>query len=216
MKYIYLSIFIIFMLIHLYASYKNANNLRKITKGFIMLSLFGFYHTSVATVSWLVVVAILLSWAGDMLLMIRGLKGFIPGGIAFLGSHLFYIFAFNELFNINNIKIIYIIGIILAYLIATMIIFYKLKPHLKTILMIPMILYLVVNGLMNSFAWFRMIGGFNFASLITVVGAILFFISDAALFFVRFNKESKMKSHFLVMLTYSLSEFLIILGFILC
>ena len=44
------------------------------------------------------------------------------------------------------------------------------------------------------------------------VGAALFFISDGTLFFVRFKKDTRLKTHFLVMLTYSIGEFLIILG----
>jgi hypothetical protein len=53
------------------------------------------------------------------------------------------------------------------------------------------------------------------ASVITALGALLFYISDTALFFVRFNKDSRLKTHFPVMLTYSLGEFLIVLGLIL-
>jgi hypothetical protein len=53
------------------------------------------------------------------------------------------------------------------------------------------------------------------AAIITAVGALLFFISDSSLLFVRFNKNSRLKTHFLVMLTYSIGEFLIVLGLIL-
>ena len=52
------------------------------------------------------------------------------------------------------------------------------------------------------------------AGIVTAVGALLFFISDSSLFFVRFHKDSRLKTHFLVMLTYSLGEFLIVLGLI--
>ena len=50
------------------------------------------------------------------------------------------------------------------------------------------------------------------ATLTTAIGAALFFISDSSLFFVRFNKDSRLKTHFLVMLTYSIGELLIVLG----
>ena len=52
------------------------------------------------------------------------------------------------------------------------------------------------------------------AGIITCIGAILFFISDSSLFFVRFKKDCLLKTHFLVMLTYSIGEFLIVLGLI--
>ena len=47
------------------------------------------------------------------------------------------------------------------------------------------------------------------------IGAVLFFASDSTLFFVRFKKDGLLKTHFLVMLTYILGEFLIVEGFIL-
>ena len=52
------------------------------------------------------------------------------------------------------------------------------------------------------------------AGLVTAMGALLFFLSDSSLFLVRFHKNSPLKTHFWVMLTYSLGEFLIILGLI--
>ena len=46
-------------------------------------------------------------------------------------------------------------------------------------------------------------------------GAISFFVSDSILFYVRFRKGRPFKTHFGVMLTYLLAEFLIVSGFIL-
>ena len=45
--------------------------------------------------------------------------------------------------------------------------------------------------------------------------AVLFFASDSILFFVRFKKDCVFKTHFMVMLTYILAQFLIVEGFIL-
>ena len=75
-----------------------------------------------------------------------------------------------------------------------------------------MFFYLLINGAMNCFAIFRAVSLANTPGLITALGAALFFVSDASLFFVRFKKDSRLKTHFLVMLTYSLGEFLIVLG----
>ena len=76
-------------------------------------------------------------------------------------------------------------------------------------------LYLLINGTMNCFAIFRYLCNKDTACLITLIGAVLFFISDTSLFFVRFKKDGRLKTHFLVMLTYSIGEFLIVLGLIL-
>ncbi|MBO7389241.1 MAG: hypothetical protein J6T95_01850, partial [Oscillospiraceae bacterium] len=91
-------------------------------------------------------------------------------------------------------------------------IFSKLKPHLPKPLFYPMLLYLLINGAMNCFAIFRSISLSSLPGIVTAIGAALFFVSDSSLFFVRFHKNSALKTHFLVMLTYSIGEFLIILG----
>ena len=107
-----------------------------------------------------------------------------------------------------------VFGILLAVLFfaAVTCIFSKLKPHLPKALFYPMYLYLLINGAMNCFAIFRWVSFPAAATVITAIGAILFFISDSSLFFVRFNKDSRLKTHFLVMLTYSIGELLIVLG----
>lgn len=215
MRYLYLTIFIIVTTAHLIASLKNNKYYRDITKGMILLSLLGFYLESTMVVSWFIVCALIFSWIGDLLLIPKGNKWFLIGGISFIVSHIFFIFSYNELMNITNIPLYLIIVIACIYILFVFIVFSKLTKYLKKALIFPMILYLVVNATMNSFAWFRLIAGLNIGSLITAVGASLFFLSDSSLFFVRFNKDSIQKSHFLVMLTYSLGEFLIILGLIL-
>ena len=75
-----------------------------------------------------------------------------------------------------------------------------------------MFFYLLLNGAMNCFAIFRCITVPSAAAITTAVGAVLFFVSDCTLFFVRFHKESRWKTHFPVMLTYLLGELLIVLG----
>ena len=107
--------------------------------------------------------------------------------------------------------------ILLAVFFVTVVtyIFSKLKPHLPKALFYPMFLYLLINGAMNCFAIFRWVSVPSAATLTTAIGAALFFISDSSLFFVRFNENGRLKTHFLVMLTYSLGEFLIVLGLIL-
>ena len=99
-----------------------------------------------------------------------------------------------------------------VFLSASVIIFYHLRPHLPKSLFYPMFFYLLLNGAMNCFAWFRSLAEKGTAGMITAIGAFLFFVSDCSLFFVRFKKDSGLKTHFLVMLTYSIGEFLIVCG----
>jgi len=214
-NYLYLALFLVSTGIHLFASWKQNKPLRNVTKPIILLSLLGFYLESVPIRSWFVILAILFSWLGDVLLIPHGVKWFAAGGISFMISHGFYVLSYCEYVNVFCLSwYIYVIfGIFFATLVVY--VFWKLKPHLPKPLFYPMALYLLINGTMNCFAIFRFFTGINLKTVITIIGAFSFFISDATLFFVRFKKESKIKTHFPVMLTYSIAELLIILGFIL-
>lgn len=215
MKYLYVSLFIIFTGLHLFASLKKERLLRGATKGLILMSVLGFYLESAAQPSWFLVVALLMSLLGDMLLIPNGTKFFAIGGIAFLISHIFFIIEYSTTFSFVNVPLYFSIPIAAVFAAVVVVLFIKLKPSLPKALFFPMAAYLLINGAMNCFAIYRLIAGPNIGSIVTAIGALLFFVSDSSLFFVRFDKNSKLKTHFLVMLTYSVAEFLIVLGLVL-
>ena len=129
-------------------------------------------------------------------------------------SHFFFILGYLPDITFRSVNPI-IVGILAVFfIIVVSIIFKKLKAHLPKPLFYPMYLYLLINGGMNCFAVFRMLSNMNISTTTTCIGAFLFFLSDSTLFFVRFKKDSKLKTHFIVMLTYSIGEFLIVLGLI--
>ena len=103
----------------------------------------------------------------------------------------------------------------LVYCTVTVFVFKGLKPHLPKFLFYPMFFYLLVNGTMNCFALFQLISKPCLASAVTFFGATQFFVSDSTLFYVRFKKDGRLKTHFVVMLTYIIAEFLIVLGLLL-
>ena len=220
--YTYAAIFFIFLAVHLYASRIKRDSLRAPTKPVLLLAILGMYlewmHLHGADPSALAVFAFLFSWLGDVLLIPKGVKWFTAGGISFMASHVLFILAYNESGIVfGNISPVLLVLIPLAYFAVVTFIFSKLKASLPKALFFPMYVYLLINGAMNTFAWFRLLSGSCsiVSGISTGVGALLFFISDCALFFVRFGKDGKERSHFLVMLTYSLGEFLIALGLML-
>ena len=215
LKYAMLLVFFASAGIHLYASLKKDKPLRNKTKPFILLGLLGFYLAAAYPVLWTVVLALIFSWLGDVLLIPKGIKWFTAGGIAFGVSHIFFIISYASQTDFSVFFWPAAAALLVFFVGAALIIFRYLKPHLPKPLFYPMLAYLIVNGLMNCFAWFRAFSIGGAAGLITAVGALLFFISDCSLFYVRFHKESRLKTHFPVMLTYSLGEFLIVLGLIL-
>ncbi|MBR4728051.1 MAG: lysoplasmalogenase [Clostridia bacterium] len=212
MNYVFLAAFVVSTAIHLYASLKKNAKLRNVTKPFILLSLFGFYALSANPPHWAILLALAFSWLGDVLLIPKGNQWFTAGGIAFMISHAFFIVGYCKdiVFSSIPIAVIVLLGVFFAA--AVTFIFSKLKPHLPKALFYPMFLYLLINGAMNCFAIFRCISNPTPATVTTAIGAALFFVSDTSLFFVRFKKDGRLQTHFLVMLTYSIGEFLIVLG----
>ncbi len=212
MKTVFLAVFVLSTAVHLYASIKKNSKLRNVTKPFLLLSLLGFYVLAARSPAAAIILALLFSWIGDVLLIPKGVKWFTAGGIAFMISHLFFIAGYCRDIDFSGIHAALII-VLAAFFISTVaFIFSRLKPHLPKALFYPMFLYLLINGAMNCFAIFRCAGAPSAATLTTAIGAALFFVSDTALFFVRFKKDSRLKTHFLVMLTYSVGELLIVLG----
>jgi len=212
MKYVFLAIFIVSTAIHLYASLRKDTRTRNITKPFILLSLLGFYVLAARSVSAAIILALIFSWIGDVLLIPKGIKWFTAGGIAFMISHAFFVVGYLKDIVFSRIPVILIILLAVFFVAAVAFIFSKLKPYLPKALFYPMFLYLLINGTMNCFAIFRCVSMPTAAAITTAIGAALFFISDSSLFFVRFKKDGRLQTHFLVMLTYSIGEFLIVLG----
>ncbi|MBO6017257.1 MAG: lysoplasmalogenase [Oscillospiraceae bacterium] len=212
MKYVFLAVFIVSTAIHLAASLRQDTRMRNFTKPFILLSLLGFYVLAARSVYAAIVLALIFSWIGDVLLMPKGVKWFTAGGIAFMISHAFFILGYLKEISFSRISVPLIVLLAVFFAAAVAVIFSKLKPHLPKALFYPMFLYLLINGAMNCFAIFRCVSFPTAATITTAIGAALFFVSDSSLFFVRFKKDSRLKTHFLVMLTYSIGEFLIVCG----
>ena len=215
LSWIFLFIFIASSIVHLYASAKCNDKLRGMSKGFIVLSLALWYLCVAHPVRWIIFAALLLSWAGDVLLIPKGVKWFVAGGIAFMASHLCFALAYLPQIDFASINIGVIIIAAVAYGSAVVFIFRGLNPHLKRVLFYPMFFYLLINGLNNCFAFYQLMSRPCAATAVIFFGAVLFFASDSILFFVRFNKNTRFKSHFPVMLTYILAEFMITYGLVL-
>lgn len=212
MNYFFLAVFLISSVIHLYASLRQNKKLRAQTKGFILPGLLGWYCCISDTPSNIIIAAILFSWLGDVLLIPKGVKWFTAGGISFMVSHFCFVMAYRANIRFETVPLWIIAAASAVYLTAAVLVFRGLKEHLPKALFYPMFVYLLINGTMNCFALFQLISVPCLASAITFAGATQFFISDSSLFYVRFKKDGRLKTHFLVMLTYIIAEFLIVWG----
>ena len=191
MKAVFLAVFIVSTAVHLYASIRKDTRTRNISKPFILLALLGFYLSAARSVSTAVVLALIFSWIGDVLLIPNGVKWFTAGGISFMISHAFFIAGYWMDIAFSRIPVLLAAALAVFFLCTVTFIFSKLKPHLPKALFYPMFLYLLINGAMNCFAIFRCVSVTTAATIITAVGAALFFVSDSTLFFVRFNKGGR-------------------------
>ena len=212
MKQVFLAVFVVSTAIHLVASIRKDTKMRNYSKPFILLSLLGFYVLAARAPSAAVILALIFSWIGDILLIPKGDKWFTAGGLSFMISHAFFIAGYWKDIVFSRLAVPLIVLLAAFFAVVVSFIFSKLKPYLPTALFYPMFLYLLINGAMNCFAIFRCVSLPTAATITTAIGAALFFVSDSSLFFVRFKKDGRLKTHFLVMLTYSIGEFLIVLG----
>ncbi len=213
MKYLYLALFAIVSVIHLIDSYRDNGKRRKKTKGFIIPLLTLYYVTAADSVSFLLLGALITSWLGDVLLIPRGNKWFVTGGISFMLSHFLFTGVYLNQINFSSLKWITLIPVALLYFFVSGIVMYKVKPNASKAMFVALFIYLIVNSIMNIFSLMQLITNPSIGSAVAYLGAVLFFISDCTLFIVRYcEKIVIFKRHFTIMLTYITGELLITQG----
>ncbi len=209
-----LVILLIDSVIHLYATYKCKTKMRKITKWFLLPLMALAYYFAVEEPNWYVLAAFFFSWLGDVLLLVRNVRFFIFGGVAFLLSHLCFIFAYCQNINFQAVPYATILPILILFIAIVYMVRGNLRDYIPKMLTIPMVAYLMANAAMNTFAMMQMFSCPNTATITISLGALLFFYSDVLLFGVRFHKSTSIyKRHFLEMFAYILGEFMICYGF---
>ena len=181
-------------------------------KPLILVSLIIFYAMNCksldARTNLLMILALNFSLAGDILLMFVDVDPniFIVGLIAFLLAHVMYVFVFKKKKHSNKPSIPLLI-LLLAYAAAILLL---LKDGLSN-LTIPVIIYMIVILTMIVFASLRKGSVNNVSYGLVLLGAIFFIISDSILAINKFY-EPVVYSHFLIMGTYALAQYLIVMG----
>jgi uncharacterized membrane protein YhhN len=184
-----------------------------IAKPLIMASLFLYYLNAAESEyrSRVLVLAIIFSFAGDVLLMKE--EYFVSGLIAFLISHVLYIFAYREFSNedsgnaLNGLQRIRLAFPVILAGSGLVVILFPVLGDLK----IPVMLYAAALAIMVITALFRF-GRTNPPSFWMVfAGAVFFMISDSILAINKFLTPVAF-SGVLIMSTYMAAQFLIIKG----
>lgn len=214
MKYVVLAAFTVAAILNLYGNF-TGKKIGKITKPMLLPLLLIYYLISAQTVSVFPIIAIIMSWAGDVLLMIKGIKWFIFGGVAFMFSHLFYIISYSFFIDFSNKMIFAVIPVAIIYYIVSYRIIRSVRKGIPLSgLYFPFILYLVFNSTMNIFALMLLVTSPSLITVSIFAGAVLFFISDCILFLRNFHENKSLipNANFIVMFTYALGELLIVSG----
>ncbi|MEM8521716.1 lysoplasmalogenase [Flavobacterium sp. PL12] len=211
---IILKSFIAFSIFYLILTLLGRDDITSFLKPFLIpfLIVAVYFHDNFKSKK-ILLIALVFSWIGDIILLFSNKAEiyFMGGLFAFLLSHIFFILLFNKQLKmyLKKSKIIYWIGItaIIVYLIAIMLI---LMPNLGE-LILPVFIYAMTISIMLLFALKGFMNWEKPANTYIFIGALIFVASDSLLAFDKFYALLQYSS-FLIMLTYLLAQYLIVIG----
>lgn len=212
---VFLSLFAAASGAHLAFSWRDDAKGRACTKPFPLLFLILYYLSAAGErLSVALLLALLTSWLGDLLLIPKGHRWFAMGGVSFGLAHLLFIAVYLPQIDPANIPWGVLLPLAAAYYGVSLGIIRALRPTTPRSMIVPMYVYLLANSTMNLFAISQALALGGPGAKMACLGALLFFISDCALFLTRYYKNPDVifKRHFTVMLTYLLGELLITQG----
>lgn len=178
-------IYILISILDVSIEFTGQNGLRYITRPLLMPVLIAFYLLGAGKLTrrdWLVVMALVFSWFGDLALMsAAGDKNlFLLGLVGFLIAHIFYINAYILVRDRSADMILrrkpWISIPLLAYLLCLISL---ILPVLTMDMKIPVAIYTLVIGAMviSALNRYKRVGDSSFA--LVFAGALIFMISDS-------------------------------------
>ncbi|MFX1297599.1 MAG: lysoplasmalogenase [Promethearchaeota archaeon] len=209
--YLFLVCIFIFAALEIYGEYKDNNTLIYAFKPLVLPTIVLFYVFGAhANIDWLIVVALICGWAGDILLMLKNDKWFLFGMVAFLFNQIFFIISF--FISIRDISDFNIWGLFLLGP-AIMIILFTVPKFINKTgdLKIPVLVYMATILLMHIAAVLRLAEFSGLEFIFVYVGSISFIFSDAYLALNKWDEPAKQK-RIINMMTYFLAQFYIALG----
>ena len=202
----------------LFAVYTNNETLRYITKPLLMPLLIVLFISQTtgfnSSLKKWIVLALVFSWAGDVLLMFESTNGnfFIFGLVAFLIAHIFYILFYENVIRKEGLRKNYwwFLPVILYYIALI----YFLSPKLGDMKFAVRIYGIVISYMLIQALQTGRIKNMAAATLM-ISGAVLFIMSDSILAINKFY-ESFAYAGIAIMLTYGIAQLLITLGAVKC
>jgi len=211
---LWIILFLIILAANLTAVYLNNESLRYFTKPFMVISLVIYFISQTSFVQsglkkW-ILLALAFSLGGDIFLLFETKEPvfFLLGLSAFLIAHVFYIVFFHLIRIRENIAgNILLLLVVVVYYTALMTL---LSPFLEN-MKLPVRIYGVVISFMLLLALHTGFITNKKASLLMIIGAVLFIISDSLLALNKFYASFE-PAGISVMLTYGLAQLFIVEG----
>ena len=217
MKYIFypiLFLYLVIVIVHLYCCFHHHEEVRKVTKCFLMpfLALTYYLGCPKEKLSKIIIIAIFFGCLGDVFLIIEGL--FLLGVVSFLVGHLLYIITFLVETGIKNYRknlFVFLLVCLVYFYLESEVLKYFRPAIIKAGLWGPLFVYAsILAGLNISSAIYAYCYD-NFYSVLTYIGSLIFAISDCILAKQVFLEKSKYQETF-IMFTYILGQSLISFG----
>ena len=213
-KRFWIIVYFLVLVADLLAVYTGNETLRYITKPLLMpLLIFLFIYLTTGFTSSLkkwIILALLFSWAGDVLLMFESTNGnfFIFGLAAFLIAHIFYILFYEGIIRKEGLRKNYwwFIPVVIYYIALI----YILSPNLGDMVWPVRIYGIVICYMLIQALQAGRIKDLGAATLM-IGGAVLFISSDSILAINKFYEPFEFAG-IAIMLTYGIAQLLITLG----
>lgn len=213
-KRFWIIVYFLVLVADLLAVYTGNETLRYITKPLLMpLLIFLFISLTTGFTSSLkkwIILALLFSWAGDVLLMFESTNGnfFIFGLAAFLIAHIFYILFYEGIIRKEGLGKNYwwFIPVVIYYIALI----YILSPNLGDMVWPVRIYGIVICYMLIQALQAGRIKDLGAATLM-IGGAVLFISSDSILAINKFYEPFEFAG-IAIMLTYGIAQLLITLG----
>jgi len=184
--------------------------IRKLSKICLMPALLAFYLIATPHILPWIIVALVLAWAGDILLIKKEKPAYFRLGLAaFLLSHVFYIVAF-----LTMAQKLHILALIVSLVVAIPLTLVILKAlDASAPMKIPVTAYAVAIILMSICALQLMLAQPGLAGAIVFAASVVYIFSDALMAYLLFHKSPKYFNA-ITMVPYIVAQGGIILGLV--
>ena len=210
----WLYLFFISLIADLAAVYLKNEMFVYVSKPIVVLSLILYFIFVTAgfksRLTKMIIAALIFSWLGDILLMFEPKNGnfFIFGLVAFLIAHVFYIFFYSKVRNVEQVRLKSgLIVLVAVYYSGLIYLLYNYLGEMK----IPVLIYGIVISTMFLFAIHMLFIKNKEAGKLMMMGALFFVASDSILAINKFYQPFEYAG-ILTMLTYGFAQLLITLG----